>query len=84
MVRDLDFANELNIFHTFNVKDFSKELSIFKNADCEQSTVCFYRDRVFKLFQGVKERKSPIPNYIRGHTLKNCAKQVADFFLFYF
>lgn len=51
----LDFSNELNIFsNRFNDQDFGKELSVFTKADCESSTVHFDRDRVLKLFRGLR------------------------------
>lgn len=81
---DLELANELNIFYNrFNLHDFSKELSVFKNT-AEQTTVQVDRDQVLKLFRGVRERKSPGPDGIGGRILKNCADQLADIFSFIF
>lgn len=42
------------------------------------------RGKVQRLFQGIKERKSPGPDGIGGWVLRNCAKQLVDIFSFIF
>lgn len=85
---DHDLANELNIHsNRFNTHDFSHELSVFNGAALEpNSTVAVHvdKERVQKLFRGVKERKSPGPDGIGGRVLRNCAEQLADIFSFIF
>ena len=72
---DSELANDLNIFYNrFNTHDFNKELSVYRNACPEQNELHVDRDKVCKLFRGVKERKSPGPDNIGGQLLKNCAE----------
>ena len=74
---DYDLANELDIYsNCFNVHDFSHELSVFKGAVIKpNSTVAVHvnKERVQRVFQRVKERKSLGPDGIRGRVLRNCA-----------
>ncbi|KAK0153225.1 Multidrug resistance-associated protein 1 [Merluccius polli] len=82
---DLALSNELNTFYNrFNIYDFSEELSVFNNVAPGQSNVQVDRNKVLTLFRGTKERKSPGPDGIGGHILKNCAEQLADIFCFIF
>ena len=67
----------------FSIHDFSEELSVFKNAVSAQNCVHFDRCKVLKFFRRLKERKSPSPDGIGDHILKNCAEKLADI-LFYF
>ena len=82
---DLAISNELNTFYNrFNTYDFSEELSVFNSIAPGQSNVQVDRNKVLTLFRGLKERKSPGPDGIGGHILKNCAEQLADIFCFIF
>ena len=88
VMSDHDLANELNIYSDrFNVHDFSNELSAFMSATpVPDSTVTVHVDqeRVQRVFQRVKERKSPGPDGIGGRVLRNCAEQLAGIFSFIF
>lgn len=60
---------------------------MFKGAALEQnSTVAVYvnKERVQRVFQRLKERKSLGPDGIGGRVLRNCAEQLADIFSFIF
>lgn len=84
---DYDMSNELNAHSKrFNIYDFNNELSVFKAAASEQNSADLQVDRgkVQRLFQGVKERKSPSPDGIGGRVLRNWAEQMADILSFIF
>lgn len=82
---DLVLSDELNSFYNrFNACDFSDELSVFKNTVSSQNSVVVDRNTVCRLFQCVRERKSPGLDGTGGQVLKNCAVQLADIFSFIF
>lgn len=57
---------------------------MYRNAHPEQNEIHDDRDKVFKLFRGVKERKIPGPDNIGSRLLRNCAEQLSDIFSFIF
>ena len=85
---DHDLANELNIHsNCFNVHDFSHKLFVFKGTALEPNTTVAMnvnKERVQRVFRGVKERKRPGPAGIGGWVLRNCAEQLADILSFIF
>lgn len=68
------------------VHDFRGQMSVYWNVDFNyvHDDVSIEKDMVWKLFCGVKERKSTRPEGIRGRVLKNCALQLADIFSYIF
>jgi len=81
-----DLADVLNIFYNrFNIYDFTKELSVFKEPWVEQNVaIKIDKDRVKKILRGVKERKSPGPDNIGGRLIKSCAEPLSDILAFIF
>lgn len=70
---DSELANDI-FKNRFNTCGFSKELSVYINACPDQKEIHIDRDKVFKPFRGVKERKSLSPDDIGGRLLKECAE----------
>ncbi|MED6243598.1 hypothetical protein ATANTOWER_023241 [Ataeniobius toweri] len=70
----------------FNVHDFSEEVSGFGDSllNSIQNNFSVDRDRVLKLFWGVKEKKGSGSDCIGGVIFKSCAFQLADMFCFIF
>lgn len=83
---DSELADILNIFYNrFNIYDFTKELSTFREPWAEQNVaINIDKNRVHKILRGVKERESPGPDNIGGRLIKSCAEPLSDIFAFIF
>lgn len=84
-IPDLELSNQMNTVNRFNVYFFSR---VFTNAVHgkypELNPVHVDLGMVQKLFQRVKERKSPGPDGIGGRIFKNCAAELSYIFSYIF